>query len=179
MMKAVLVSVYWEKHSNTAEEHFPLKHMLRAWLSTNLKHDLHFRCGLDRFSVHVSMKSLCPGFSWDVVSCLPSSWYSAMFWVQYVKNVDNPDVFSCCSVVFRLQSRIFQLLMPSQGTWPKLANSVFHTMWRPIQFRNWEVGGEGFSPLGDWLGVGRWVVSNCPAHHLYIPILLLLLLSFC
>ena len=37
----------------------------------------------------------CPGFSWDRVNCLPSSWYSVMFQVQYEKNVDNTDV-GCC-----------------------------------------------------------------------------------
>lgn len=30
MMKAVLVSVYSEKRSNTAQEHLPLKQVLRA-----------------------------------------------------------------------------------------------------------------------------------------------------
>ena len=30
----------------------------------------------------------CPGFGCDKVNCLPSSWYSEMFWVQYEKNVD-------------------------------------------------------------------------------------------
>ena len=61
-----------------------------------------------------SQQGICPGFSWDRVNCLLSSWYSAMFWVLYAKNVDNTDVFSCCWVVFSLKSRIFQLLMPSQ-----------------------------------------------------------------
>ena len=36
----------------------------------------------------------CPGFSWDRVSCLPSSWYGAMFWISYEKNVDNTLMFS-------------------------------------------------------------------------------------
>ena len=36
----------------------------------------------------------CPAFGWDRVNCLPSSWYSAVFWVQYENNVDNTLVFS-------------------------------------------------------------------------------------
>ena len=36
----------------------------------------------------------CPGFSWDRVNCLPSSWYSAMFRIQYEKNVDKTLMFS-------------------------------------------------------------------------------------
>ena len=31
----------------------------------------------------------CPGFGWDRVNFLSSSWYSVMFWIQYEKNVNN------------------------------------------------------------------------------------------
>ena len=37
---------------------------------------------------------LCPGFDWGRVNFLHSSWYSAMFWVQYEKNVDYTLMFS-------------------------------------------------------------------------------------
>ena len=37
---------------------------------------------------------ICPGFSWDRVNFLSSSWYSVVFWVQYEKNVDNTLMFS-------------------------------------------------------------------------------------
>ena len=30
------------------------------------------------FSMNLSV-SVCPGFGWDRVNCLPGSWYSAMF----------------------------------------------------------------------------------------------------
>ena len=36
----------------------------------------------------------CPGFSWDRVNFLSSSWYRVMFWVQHEKNVDNSQMFS-------------------------------------------------------------------------------------
>ena len=36
----------------------------------------------------------CPGFGWDRINFLPSSWYSAMFWAQYEKNVDNTLMLS-------------------------------------------------------------------------------------
>ena len=38
--------------------------------------------------------SICPGFSWDRVNFLSSSWYSAMSSIQYEKNVDNTLMFS-------------------------------------------------------------------------------------
>ena len=38
--------------------------------------------------------------------------------------------------------------------------------------------GGGELRLGEWLGVGQWVVGNCTAHDLYIAMLVLLLLSF-
>ena len=31
----------------------------------------------------------CPGFGWNKVNFLLSSWYSAVFWIQDKKNVDN------------------------------------------------------------------------------------------
>ena len=36
----------------------------------------------------------CPGVGWDRVNCLSSSWYSAMFWVQYEKNVEKTLMIS-------------------------------------------------------------------------------------
>ena len=36
----------------------------------------------------------CPGFGWDRVNFLPSSWYSTAFWIQYENNVDNTLMFS-------------------------------------------------------------------------------------
>ena len=36
----------------------------------------------------------CPGFGWDRVNFLSSSWYSVMSWIQYEKNVDNTLMFS-------------------------------------------------------------------------------------
>ena len=33
----------------------------------------------------------CPDFSWD--NFLPSSWYSAVFWIQYENNGDNTLMF--------------------------------------------------------------------------------------
>ena len=36
----------------------------------------------------------CPGFSWDRVNFLPSSWYSVKFWISYENNVDNTLMFS-------------------------------------------------------------------------------------
>jgi len=32
-------------------------------------------------SVTVPMQKVCPGFGWDRVDFLPSSWYSAVFWI--------------------------------------------------------------------------------------------------
>ena len=37
---------------------------------------------------------VCPGFGWDRVNFLSSSWYRVMFWVQYENNVDNALMFS-------------------------------------------------------------------------------------
>ena len=57
---------------------------------------------------------VCPGFGWDRVNFLSSSWYSVMFWVQYEKNVDNTLMFSLLLSSVYTESRIFQLLVPSQ-----------------------------------------------------------------
>ena len=35
----------------------------------------------------------CPGFGWDKVNSLPSSWYSAVFWIKDENNVDNTLMF--------------------------------------------------------------------------------------
>ena len=41
-----------------------------------------------RSSRHL-LKRACPAFGWDRVNCLPSSWYSAVVWIQGEKTVDN------------------------------------------------------------------------------------------
>ena len=35
----------------------------------------------------------CPGFGWDRVNSLLSSWYSAVFWIYCENNVDNTLMF--------------------------------------------------------------------------------------
>ena len=35
------------------------------------------------------LKMACPAFGWDRVNCLPSSWYSALFWISGEKTVEN------------------------------------------------------------------------------------------
>ena len=35
----------------------------------------------------------CPGFGWDRVNFLPSSWYSAVFWIECENTVDNTLMF--------------------------------------------------------------------------------------
>ena len=35
----------------------------------------------------------CPGFGWDRVNFLLTSWYSAVFWIECENNVDNRLMF--------------------------------------------------------------------------------------
>ena len=60
-------------------------HVLHGLACSNEKPILHIACH------HMTD---CPGFSWDRVNFLSSSWYSIMFWIQYEKNVDNTLMFS-------------------------------------------------------------------------------------
>ena len=72
-----------------------VKPWLRPLLSLT---SAYCRRDLQPFAVHrlspAKHSSRCPGFRWDRVNFLPSSWYSAMFWIQYEKNVDNTLMFS-------------------------------------------------------------------------------------
>ena len=43
--------------------------------------------------LHSSSVHQCPGFGWDRVNFLLSSWYSAVFWIQCENNVDNTLMF--------------------------------------------------------------------------------------
>lgn len=56
----------------------------------------------------------CPGFGWDRVNFLPSSWYSAVLWIQYENNVDNTLVFLLLLSSAYSKSRTFQLPMVCQ-----------------------------------------------------------------
>ena len=47
---------------------------------------------------HYFNDTTSPGFGWDRVNFLSSSWYRVVFWVQYEKNVDNILMFSVVAV---------------------------------------------------------------------------------
>ena len=54
----------------------------------------HFQANLTeisakRVSSHKLHDGFCPGFGWDRVNFLPSSWYSAVVWISCENNVDN------------------------------------------------------------------------------------------
>ena len=139
-------------------------------------------------------KPNCPGFSWDrVVFLVPGTVLCFEFSMQ--RTSINTDVFSCCSVVFRLKSRIFQLLMPSQreswrgtssweGTQPGHLTQTGqqgipdHVTSCPV----YKLGGVGLGGIAARELRGHWLASgeqrHCASLVLYIPILLLLLLPF-
>ena len=56
---------------------------------------IYFETSIKRLNAaDIYAQCLCPGFSWDRVNFLSSSWYSAMSWIQCEKNVDNTLMFS-------------------------------------------------------------------------------------
>lgn len=72
--------------------------MISVWnmvIQHPLKLSCKFHCPLST-SQELSFQFpqwFCPGFSWDRVNFLPSSWYGAVFQIEDVYNVNNMQMF--------------------------------------------------------------------------------------
>ena len=79
----------------------------RKWLS---------RLGLEAWSRGKKLSRVvgCPGFGWDRVNSLLSSWYSAGFWIQCENNVDNTLMSQLLLSSAYPKLRIFQFPMLCQ-----------------------------------------------------------------
>lgn len=78
--------------------------------------------------------------------------------------------------------QVHKWLEGSQGSWPKVAQEIFHTSEHPAHYINWrQLARRCQFLLGDGLGFGQWVVIHCIGYHLLIlgciPVSLLLPLS--
>lgn len=85
---------------------------------------------------------------------------------------------SCCCVVLGRTKDLSALhaALPARGwgstrswevTEPKLAKGMTYTEWHHVELKAREVAHEGLL-LGDWLGLGQWVGSNCFVHHFLV-----------
>ena len=115
-----------------------------------------------------------------------------MFWIRMRRALITCWCFNCCRAVFTPGQGLFGFsLCPAseqaggaagagrgqtQDSWPKLAKGVFHTIWRHAKQYIGVAGRGGGRLLGDRLGIGQRVVSNCIVHHLFSYTLLLLIL---
>ena len=63
------------------------------WLSTSHTINVSDLSWDGFFLKQVSSLSCCPGFGWDRVNFLLSSWYSAVFWILCENNADNTLMF--------------------------------------------------------------------------------------
>lgn len=65
----------------------------------------------------------------------------------------------------------------NQDSWSRLTKGKSHIMWHHAEHQIWgELG--GLPLLGNGLGIGQWVVSNCVLHCLFSDCLLLLFALF-
>lgn len=141
---------------------------------------LHVYCQLF-FSLWTLMTHTAhyPGFGWERAHFLPSSWYSAAFWIQYENNVEGTVMFwlllsSSCPKSRTLQGPILcqwggawgaGRAWPGQVTWTGPRDIPYHRTPRPgYKLRQWDVRGQ--SLLGNGLGLGLQVVSHCTGHHM-------------
>ena len=59
-------------------------------------------------------EGVCPGFSWDGVNFILSSWSSAVFWIWCENNVDNILMVLVVAGNVYTKSRTFWFLGPCQ-----------------------------------------------------------------
>ena len=119
----------------------------------------------------------CPGFSWDTVDFLPSSWCDPVLWLYKKGSVHKQWCCSCCwAVLYRAKDvSASHITLPSrmlgkaqvaergqnQDNWPKLARGTFHTMWHHAELLNWRRLAGVLLQLWNWQGVSQHMVSNC------------------
>lgn len=149
------------------------------YLCQNIVHVKFFLSYFEYFRMWTSGRTvkrlvLCPGFSWDRVNFLLSSWYSALFCIDYERKVDNTLKFQLLLSSACPRSRTFQFPVicqgagaqgavraHGQGTWPKLSKGIFHAIEHSAQCMNWgKLAGRDQLLHGDGMDISQQVMSN-------------------
>lgn len=171
---------WWRKQNTTMMLHHIIIFSGRQQWKTYFTISLHVYCQL-LFSLWTLMTHTAhyPGFGWDRAHFLPSSWYSAAFWIQYENNVEGTVMFwlllsSSCPRSRTLQGPILcqwggawgaGRAWPGQVTWTGPRDIPYHRTPRP-GYKLGQLDVRGQSLLGNGLGLGLQVVSHCTGHHM-------------
>lgn len=123
---------------------------------------------------------VCPGFSWDRVNFLPSSWYTAVFQIRYENNVDYTLIFLMLLNGACPKSRTYHDFTlcqwggiqkagraPGQDNWPNwpkrcsIPQNAQYIKRRSYLEGHWVL-------LGDGLGIGQRVMNDYIVHHCFL-----------